>query len=349
LSTAVSIRVEESSKTAEVRRTAREMALDLGMDENGAERVAIVATEACTNLLKHAGEGQILLQATGAEPDSAPFLELLAVDQGPGMSNLDRCMTDGYSTGSSPGQGLGAIQRMSKQSDIYTLPGKGTVVLARWWSHQNGLKPANGIRLGAVSVSKPGEDACGDSWGAAWNDRDLTIVVADGLGHGLEARRASAEAVRQLRENPELAPKALLTRVHQALRSTRGAAVAVAHIDWIHGKLTFAGVGNIAGRIYTGSEGRQNLVSLNGTAGHQCERIHEFSYKWFEESLLVLHSDGLSTHTTLDAYPGLAARDPALIAGVLYRDFSRGRDDATVVVAKGVLNGRHDSHPGDRL
>jgi anti-sigma regulatory factor (Ser/Thr protein kinase)/serine/threonine protein phosphatase PrpC len=304
------------------------------MDEGGAESVAIVVTEACTNLLKHASRGRVLLQTTTEEAESSSFLELLAVDQGPGMSNLDQCLRDGFSTGSSPGQGLGAIQRMSKQSDIYTLPGKGTVVLARWWPAPNGWKPAAGFRLGAVNVSKPGEDVCGDSWGSVRVDRDLVIVVADGLGHGLEARLASSEAVRQLYQSPELPPKALLTRIHQALRSTRGAAVAVARIDSARGKLTYAGVGNISARIYAGSESRQNLVSLNGTAGHQCDRIQEFSYSWPEDGLLVLHSDGLSTSTGLESYPGLAARDPALIAGVLYRDFCRGRDDATVVIVK---------------
>lgn len=331
----ISILVEETSKTAEARRRAREMAFDLGMDESGAEHVAIVTTEACTNLLKHAGGGQILLQNSADESDS-PSLELLAVDQGPGMTNLEACLTDGYSTSSSAGQGLGAIRRMSKQSDIYTLPGKGTVVLARWSSRQDadGAITGNTVRLGAVNVPKPGEDVCGDSWGFAWIDECLVILVADGLGHGLEAKAASAEAVRQLTVSSEMPPKALLTRVHQALRSTRGAAVAISRIDMAHGKLTFAGVGNIAGRIYSGSESRQNMVSMNGTAGHQCERIQEFSYPWPENGVLVLHSDGLSTGTTLDTYPGLAARDPALIAGVLYRDFFRGRDDATVVVAK---------------
>jgi anti-sigma regulatory factor (Ser/Thr protein kinase) len=334
MGTAVQILVEETSQTAEARRTARDMALNLGMDDAGAEHVAIVATEACTNLLKHAGGGQILLQTASDEPGGVLFLELLAVDQGPGMSNLESCLRDGYSTGSSPGQGLGAIQRMSKQSDIYTLPGKGTAVLARWQSRQNGWEPASGIQLGGINVAKPGEEVCGDSWGAAWDQRELTIAVADGLGHGLEARLAAVEAIRQVQENGELRPKPLLTRVHEALRSTRGAAVAVARIDSIGGKLTFAGVGNIAGRIYSGLQSRQNLVSLNGTAGHQCERIQEFSYPWPADGLLVLHSDGLATSTALDSYPGLAARDPALIAAVLYRDFCRRRDDATVVVAK---------------
>jgi anti-sigma regulatory factor (Ser/Thr protein kinase) len=320
---------------------ARSMALELGMDEGAAEHVAIVATEACTNLLKHASRGQILLQTTTEGSETRPLLELLAVDQGPGMDNLDQCLRDGFSTGSSPGQGLGAIQRMSKQSDIYTLPGKGTVVLARWWRSNHGLehppggwKPVSEGRIGAVNVSKVGEEVCGDSWGCVRTDRQIVILVADGLGHGMEAKLASSEAVRQLYENSELSPKVLLARVHDALRSTRGAAVAIAQIDVHRGKLTYAGVGNISARIYAGSAAQQNLVSLNGTAGHQCERIQEFSYSWPDNGLLVLHSDGLSSATALESYPGLAARDPALIAGVLYRDFSRGRDDATVVVAK---------------
>lgn len=326
--------VEESSSTAEARRTAREMAVKLGMDENGAEHVAIVTTEACTNLLKHAVNGQILLQTTTEGSEAMPVLELLAVDRGPGMRNLDECLRDGYSTGSTPGQGLGAIQRMSKQSDIYTLPGKGTVVLARWWVSRNGRTPVPVRRIGAVNVAKPGEEVCGDSWGCSQQDGDLTILVADGLGHGMEAKLASSEAVRHLHENPGLAPKELLLRVHQALRSSRGAAVAIARIDCSRGKLTYAAVGNISARIYAGAESRQNLVSLNGTAGHQCERIQEFSYAWPDDGLLVLHSDGLSTGTGLESYPGVTARDPVLIAGVLYRDFCRGRDDATVVVAK---------------
>src|SRR6202035_4051616 len=132
----------------------------------------------------------------------------------------------------------------------------------------------------------------------------------------------------------EMPPKALLARIHQALRSSRSATVAIASIDSTRGKLTYAGVGNISARIYAGSQSRQNLVSLNGTAGHQCERMQEFSYPWPEDGLLILHSDGLSTGTGLEPYPGLAARDPALIAAVLYRDFCRGRDDATVVVVK---------------
>jgi anti-sigma regulatory factor (Ser/Thr protein kinase) len=331
------ILVEEPSTTAAVRRAARKMAAEIGFDETRAEEVAIVVTEACTNLLKHVGQGEILLHTTGEEHDPVARLEFLALDRGPGMYDLEQCVRDGFSTSSTAGQGLGAIMRLSRESDFYSVPLKGTVVLARWFSPLPPEVVFNGgpvMRIGAVNVSKPGQDSCGDSWGAVQSNQQVTILVADGLGHGPDANQASSEAVRVLQDHADLPPKALIERVHLALRSTRGAAVAVARIDMADGKLTFAGVGNISGQIYSATQGRRHLVSVNGTAGHECQRVREFIYDWPSDGLLLLHSDGLNSSTGLEPYPGLALRDPGLIAGVLYRDCSRGNDDSTVVVAR---------------
>ena len=78
------------------------------------------------------------------------------------------------------------------------------------------------------------------------------------------------------------------------------------------------------------------MVSYNGTVGHEVRKIREFTYLWPKGGLLVMHSDGLGTQWRLDRYPGLIARHPSLIAGVLYRDFNRGRDDVTVLVASSL-------------
>jgi anti-sigma regulatory factor (Ser/Thr protein kinase) len=327
--------IDEVSKTAEARRLARNMAAGMGLGEIVSEQVSIVVTEACTNLIKHAQRGELIIHSVTEGPGSVPFLELLALDHGPGIEDLQRCLQNGYSTSGTLGHGLGAIIRMSKDADFYSVPGKGTGILARWWSGaQPLLSPRGGFRVSAVNVPKAGEEASGDSWASVQSGDQLTVLVADGLGHGMEANLASLQAVRMLRENPNLAPHALLERCHLALRSTRGAAVAVARIDLAHEKLTFAGVGNVSAKIYSGERNCQHLVSVNGTAGHHSEKIREFSYTWPSDGLLQLYSDGLSTGAGVESYPGLAARDPALIAGVLYRDFGRGRDDATVVVAK---------------
>jgi hypothetical protein len=140
----------------------------------------------------------------------------------------------------------------------------------------------------------------------------------------------AVEAFERARGRP---PAGVIETVHAALRSTRGAAVGVAAVDLRRRLVTFAGVGNVAGTIVGGAHDRQ-MVSHAGIAGHDARRIAEFTYPWPEHGLLVLASDGLVTHWDLRRYPGLVGCDPAVIAGVLYRDFTRGRDDVTVVVAK---------------
>jgi len=334
----VRIQVEDPSQIAEARRVARKQASHLGMAAPQLEQIALVVTEAATNLLKHAGHGEILIRNV-REHDSGGFLalEVLVLDRGPGMADIERCITDGYSTGSSPGQGLGAITRHSPESDVYSAKSKGTAIFARWPQKSNtGAVPSHlrPLRVGVVNVCKPGQEVCGDSVGIEHSGGQALVLVADGLGHGIDAQTASLEAVSTLRAYPKETPKGLLELVHLALRSTRGAAVAVARIDMERGILQFAGVGNISAQIYSGPKASHHLVSLNGTAGHQIPRLQEFTYGWPAGALLVLHSDGLSSSTALDDYPRLAARDPSLIAGILYRDFSRYSDDSTVVVIK---------------
>jgi hypothetical protein len=87
--------------------------------------------------------------------------------------------------------------------------------------------------------------------------------------------------------------------------------------------------------VVVSAAGARHLVSHNGTAGHELRRLQEFTVPWFADAMLLLHSDGIATHWRLDDYPGLATHSPALVAGVLYRDFNRGRDDATVAVVRG--------------
>jgi hypothetical protein len=79
----------------------------------------------------------------------------------------------------------------------------------------------------------------------------------------------------------------------------------------------------------------RRMVAMPGTAGYNVRKIQSFQYA-FESGLVILCSDGLSTRWTLDRYPQLDAAPPTLIAGLLYRDFGRRRDDATVLVGKWV-------------
>jgi hypothetical protein len=253
------------------------------------------------------------------------------------MANVKQCLRDGFSTAGTPGTGLGAIARLSTFFDIYSVPALGTALVMQVFPDRRSIIPYFSqdcqLKIGAIQLPKAGEEISGDAWVVEnQSDRSL-ILVADGLGSGPLAAEASREAVRILRENTNLSPKTILERAHEALRKTRGAAVAIATIDRERQSLCYAGIGNIAGAIATGTN-RHSLVSHNGIVGHQIRKIQEFIYPWTSHSLLVMHSDGLGTQWSLEKYPGLATHYPSLIASVLYRDFHRSRDDVTVLVAK---------------
>lgn len=327
------IAVTESSQAGHARRTAVALAARLGFSEEAQGKVAIVVSEAAKNLVAHAREGFILLRALYA--GSHAGVELLALDKGPGMADVDRCLRDGYSTGGTSGVGLGAMRRMSTLFDIHSVPGVGTAVLAQLWADKP--PPATGVVVGVVCVPMPGEEVCGDSWAVDHKTGLPLFLVADGLGHGPEAARASRAAVVSFLEQGSQGLVELLRGAHQELRSTRGAAVSIASLDGA--QLHYAGVGNIGAAVVSPDGGLQRLVSMNGTLGHQAPRMQQFSYPWRAESTLVMCSDGLATQWRLDGYPGLLARHPSLVAGVLYRDFVRGRDDATVLVAREVPRG----------
>jgi hypothetical protein len=126
-----------------------------------------------------------------------------------------------------------------------------------------------------------------------------------------------------------------LTRAHRKLSGTRGAAVAVALIDEARGTLRYAGIGNVAGTLINNGETR-GLVSHNGTIGHQLRKVQALDYPWASQTTLVMHSDGLQTRWTTQPYPGVLQRHPSILAAILHRDFTRGRDDATATVLRSV-------------
>jgi anti-sigma regulatory factor (Ser/Thr protein kinase) len=331
----ITLAINDGTMAGEARRAATALVGRLGFDETERGKVSIVATEAATNLSKHATGGEIVIQ--GLESGTVCGVDVLTVDRGPGMADLDRCLADGYSTAGSPGNGLGAMARLSTRFDIHSLPGIGTATLTRLWAGPKADgQPPSDLDFGAVSIPVAGEEVCGDSWAIEHSEGRILVLVVDGLGHGPQAAEAAREAVRVFSETASLGPAEIIRAAHVVLRSTRGAALAVAQIDRERGELLYAGVGNIAGAILNHADetGRISMVSHNGTVGHTIRKVQEFIYPWDPGSSLVMNSDGMGTQWQAGRYAGLTARHPGLLAGVLYRDFKRARDDVTIVVAR---------------
>lgn len=315
----------EASQVGEARRAATRLAQQLGLDDVATGRVALIATELGGNLVRHAREGRLLLGQVDGQ------VEWLSLDRGPGMVDVAACLRDGYSTGGTPGTGLGAVRRLADTFDLYSRPAAGTVILARVG------RPAptrTAFAIGTVALTAPGETVCGDDW--AWacatpatDGPQAAVIVADGLGHGPQASEAAQTATRVFAQTPFDDPAALLRRLHDQLRSTRGAAAALVQVS--SQGLSFCGAGNISGRLINGTTDR-SLLSQHGTVGLQIRRPQASVLPWPEHAVLVLHSDGLQGRWQLGDAPGLLQRHPTLIAAWLLRDHVRGRDDVTVVV-----------------
>ncbi len=321
------IAVSDASQVGEARRAAAGLCRRLDLDETLIGQASLLATEAATNVLRHGGGGQVVVRELAA--DGVRGVELLALDRGPGIGDVSRALEDGHSTRGSRGTGFGAMKRAASRFEVYTAPTHGTAVLMQLW---HPAIASSEDSIGAVCVARPGEEECGDAWSVACRPPGMRIVVADGLGHGPLARQAALGALEAATQAPD-GPARALEDAHQAARSTRGTALSVADVDLESGELRYAGFGNVAGLLWHHSRSR-NMVTMNGTLGQGVLRSREFGYPFAPGSLLVLASDGLASHWSLEEYPGLSERHPALVAGILYRDHWRRRDDVTVVVVR---------------
>lgn len=326
----VLLHIHDASLAGEARRIAVRLAEEIGMEESDRGAVAIVVTEMATNIVKHAGRGSIVYEQLAT--NGLRGIRVLAIDKGPGIRNISTALEDGYSTAGTSGSGLGAVRRLSTSFDIYSTPERGTCIMADFWAQKKAY-PDKNLRLGVVSIALRGEPVCGDGWFFKTHHDTAWLMVADGLGHGVFAAEAAREAERVLSETTCDSPAAIMADLHAALKKTRGAAAAITVIDRRRGLLSFAGLGNISAALANGESSR-GLASHNGTAGHQMSKIQEFTLPWMDNSTLIMHSDGLGSRWNLNDYPGLLNKHPSLIGAVLYRDFARERDDATVLVLK---------------
>ena len=87
--------IAEASQTGEARRRVASLTSGLGFDTHDAGRVAIVVTEMATNLVKHAKGGDLLVRPLGCEGFKG--VEVMALDRGPGISNVGQSLSDGRS------------------------------------------------------------------------------------------------------------------------------------------------------------------------------------------------------------------------------------------------------------
>ncbi len=325
--------IPDRSYGAVIKREVRLLAGKLQFSEKKLSELDIIVAELLSNLVKYASNGELLVKPI-YDTDNAS-LELISVDSGPGMPDPNRMMIDGVSTGGSLGQGLGAIQRLANEFQLYSHPDHGTVVLVRL--HQKVKPPvtkSSPADIRFINVPKAGQTVCGDACYSKVTSSFLTVFLGDGLGHGVPAQMAVEQAIKTLEQTADHSPANLLDAIHKASAGTRGLVGTCAVFDFASRKWKICGVGNIVTKL-SGSMGIKGYMPQNGILGSSLPRtLLDLEMSYERSQLLVMTSDGLQSRWNPARYPGIVKYDPSVLAAIIYKECARHIDDMSVVVSK---------------
>ena len=339
---------QEVSLAARARRVAAQLAGRVGMPAERVGQIELAVTEAAANLAAHADDGALLLRLVDTGAGMA--VELLAIDHGPGIADLDHARRAGVSTAGTPGLGLGVLERMADSFDVHSLMNRGTVLVARFRDRTGtavARRPLPEPFVAGLTRPLSGEQVCGDAWAVRSAEPPATAVpseavdpgtpllamLCDGLGHGPLAARASEQALAAFHRTTAEDPKDIIAELHRALTGTRGGAVAVAAIDWQRRRIAFCGIGNVSAFVVFG-QARSTLLSSPGIVGHHLPRLRGQEAELPAGASVVFHSDGLTERWSPATMPSLSAASSTIIAAHLLREAGVRRDDASVVVIK---------------
>ncbi|OSP54380.1 ATP-binding protein [Pseudoruegeria sp. SK021] len=323
------IEIDDRSAIAALRRLARRYATSIDLPERRLEEMAIVVTEAATNVLRYAERGRALIEVIHAP--GVEKIVLVFTDHGPGIGDMDRMFQDGESSSGSAGLGLSAIRRLSDTFDIFSSAADGTTIVCTF-DRQNSPPNAAVLDIEGLRVCHPAESVCGDDWMLRQTPEATDVLVCDGLGHGSRAAEAAAELI-QGATNHAADPAATITALSADLVGHRGAVAAMIRIHMADLTMAYSALGNIA-TLCIGATGIRRLAVRDGRIGGQATHGFEDTIQLAPGDILILHSDGLKTLRDKNFAPGLLGRSPLLIAAFLLDRAFRGRDDASIVVAR---------------
>lgn len=329
-------KIEDRSYLSFVKREIHSLISKTGFESMRAGELDIVVSELLSNLIKHAGSGEIFYRLTNEANNSVAF-EIYCIDSGPGNNNITKMMKDGMSSSNTLGHGLGAIDRLSNFFQIYSMSGWGTVAYAKILMDEGSKKiiqPKNEIHIDTLQVCIPGENVCGDGYHMRKIDNEIQIFVGDGLGHGPNAHEAVQKAVDAFTDCQETDPTDILRFMHQKVKKTRGLVGSIASYNSTRKEWKVCGVGNITTRLYEGINSKK-VMSHNGIIGLNIPSLmtsHVLSNTDFQH--IIMFSDGIRNHWDLNQFPGILKYASPIIAAAIFKDNARKNDDMTLLVGK---------------
>lgn len=303
-------------------------------DDSAIEETVLVVHELASNIIKHAGEGSIVLAPRST--DNRSGIEVRAEDAGPGIDDIERAVADGYSTVGSLGGGLGTVHRLMDEVVIDSDGERGTRIVATRWSDRSTPEPSEPpLTVGAATRSKPGSEVNGDAFIIEHGQLETLVGVIDGLGHGQAANRAAVRARQYVRSHSDQSLPQLFDGADRVCRSSRSVVMALARFDWRTEEVTIGGVGNITVKFCTGAESR-TIVTARGVIGANDPTPTVTEQEWDSEDVLVLHSDGLTSQWNWDAFTRLREVPVTRATRELLHSLATDDDDATVLMVRGT-------------
>jgi anti-sigma regulatory factor (Ser/Thr protein kinase) len=325
--------VSDRSYFAIIKKELHLLTSTLGFSPGKVGEVDIVVAEIITNLVKHAGGGKLLVKLI--EDREVPGIELISVDNGPGMVDVSRMVADGVSTKNTLGNGLGAMKRLSEIFQVYSLKNSGTVILCRIYKHELPVAKENTIaEIKSLTLPKNGEKECGDGFHSITNNKEIRLFMGDGLGHGPDAALAVQTGIQAFAECMHPDPAEVVRHIHASVKKTRGLVGTVGILNFQKRKWDFCGVGNIQTKINSNiSSG--GYMPYNGIIGMnipQTLKSREFNYEPGQH--IIMCSDGIKSRWDTLKYPSIIRYDISLMAALIWKDFSRTTDDISIAICK---------------
>jgi anti-sigma regulatory factor (Ser/Thr protein kinase) len=328
-----SYEIEDKSFVAFVKREIHNAATQQFFSQSRVGIIDIVVAELTSNVIKHAGRGELLYRFS--TENDVKLVEIICVDNGPGIKDVTHAMKDGVSTTKTLGQGLGALGRLSDFFQVYSIVGWGTVCYCKiYGSSTSPASDLTSLRFKALNVSKPGQTVSGDGFQTLTTSNYTKIFMGDGLGHGKEAHDAVQLAITNFKVCLENDPVEILKFIHGPVKKTRGLVATVVTVDHNLKCWKICGIGNIATRLYEGLVNK-NYISYNGIVGLNIPstlKNHEADFG--KHQCLIMTSDGIKNRWELSQFPSILRYDLMMLAAVIYKDSARKNDDMSILIAR---------------
>ena len=326
------IPIYDESSVSTARQLVRETGRRVNLHKDVVESVALIASELTHNQLSHAKHGYFAVKAI--DRAGIKGLEAIAADIGPGIEKPWFAIQDRVSSEGSLGAGLGAVCRIADEVEFDNRVGEGVYVAARKFETRTPVVAC--CEAAIMGRPFPGEAISGDDGIFFESESSFTAAVADGLGHGPEAREASNRAVEVLKEKHEWALEEIVVAVNQELGRTRGCAIGIIRFNKEDSTIECISLGDVQCHLYHLKEAHFFTPTplILGTGQFQKQRIRGEKVALQPGSILVMFTDGLKSKTTLKGQLDVLRKPPIAIAEHLLENDSRPDDDALVLIAR---------------